>query len=283
VSGRFTGRRALVTGASRGIGAGVAERLGAGGASVALVARTLDEHDHLGGGLQRTVARVERHGSVAAPIVADLSVEAERSDVVAKAAELLGGPIDILVNNAAAAMYGEPSQLSLRRRRILVEVNLHAPLDLAQAAVPAMKERGAGWIVNVSSGTARMFEGPPYALGRLGTTTTSYGASKAALNRVTNGLAAELWSSGVRVNTVEPRAAVLTEGADALAGSVLRADQIESVEEMVEAVVALCDCGADVTGRSFVSLDLLREWAIEPRALDGGPWRAPTDVPDADE
>src|SRR5205823_4093659 len=96
-----------------------------------------------------------------------------------------------------------------------------------------------------------------------------YGASKAALNRITNGLAAELFGSGVRVNTVEPRAAVLSEGAEALVGTTLRPDQIESMEEMVEGVVALCDCPEDVTGRVTVSLDLIAEWKLAVRNLDG--------------
>jgi NAD(P)-dependent dehydrogenase (short-subunit alcohol dehydrogenase family) len=265
----------VVTGASRGIGAGVAERLGAEGAAVALVARTLEQHDHLAGSLSATVDRVARHGAPAVAVVADLADEADRARVVPEAVDALGGPIDILVNNAAAAMYGDPSALPLRRRRVLVEVNLHAPVDLAQAVVPGMRDRGEGWIVNVSSGTARRFDGPPYDLGPLAATTTSYGASKAALDRMSNGLGAELWGTGVRVNAVEPRAAVLTEGAEALAGASLRPDQIESLEEMVEAVVALCACGEDVTGQTFVSLDLLEGWGLAARALDGGPWEPP--------
>lgn len=268
MTGRFAGRRAVVTGASRGIGAAVAERLAADGAAVALVARTLDQHDHLSGTLRATAERIAGRGAVAVPVVADLADEGSRALVVPEAVELLGGPIDILVNNAAAAMYGDPSTLSLRRRRVLVEVNVHAPLDLAQAVVPAMRERGEGWIVNVSSGTARLLDGPPYERPEAAAM-TSYGASKAALNRISNGLAAELWGHGVRVNTIEPRAAVYTEGAEALVGSSLRADQIEPLETMVEAVVALCDCDTTVTGRSFVSLDLLAQWGIEVQSVAG--------------
>jgi len=73
-----------------------------------------------------------------------------------------------------------------------------------------------------------------------------YGASKAALNRrIANGLAAKLHGTGIRVNTVEPRATVLSEGAAELVGSTLRPDQIESMEEMVEPTLALygtCGC-----------------------------------------
>jgi citronellol/citronellal dehydrogenase len=195
---------------------------------------------------------------------------------VPEAVGALGGSIDVLVNNAAAVIYGDVADFPLRRRRLLFEMNVHAPLDLAQAVVPAMRETGAGWIVNVSSGSARLWDGPPFELGVTGSTITAYGASKAALNRMTNGLGAELYGSGIRVNGVEPRAAVLTEGADALVGSKLRPDQIESLEQMVEAVVALCDCPAEFTGRSTVSLDLLDEWQLEVRDLDASPTDAGT-------
>lgn len=258
-----------MTGASRGIGAGVAERLAAEGAAVAIVARTLDAHDHLVGSLATTADRLSAYGGEVGIVVADLTDEADRANVVSRASEQLGGEIDILVNNAAAAIYGDLADLSLKRRRILFEANVHAPLDLVQAALPGMREVGEGWIVNVSSGAARSWSGPPFELGVTGAAITAYGASKAALNRITNGLGAELHGSGIRANTVEPRAAVLTEGADALVGGRLRPDQIETLEQMVEAVVALCDCPPEVTGRSFVSLDLLEEWGIAVRSLDG--------------
>lgn len=266
---RFVGRRAIVTGASRGIGAAVAERLAAEGADVALVARTLDKHDRLRGSLSKTAARLSTHGARVGVVVADLTDEGDRARIVPEAIDALGGPIDILVNNAAAAIYHPVADFPLRRRRLLFEANVHAPLDLAQAVIPGMREAGEGWIVNVSSGAARSWEGPPFDLGITGATIAVYGASKSALNRITNGLAAELHGSGIRVNTIEPRAAVLSEGADALVGSSLQPDQIESMEEMVEAAVALCDCPEDVTGRTAVSLALIAAWGLEVRALDG--------------
>jgi citronellol/citronellal dehydrogenase len=268
---RFARRRALVTGASRGIGVGVAERLAAEGADVAITARTLDRHERLTGSLNQTAARLRRYGGTVAVVVADLTDEDERAQVVPSAIELLGGAIDILVNNAAAAIYQPLAEFSLKRRRIVFEANVHATLDLAQAVIPAMREVGEGWIVNVSSATARHWDGPPFVLGAQGTTIALYGASKAALNRITNGLGAELYGTGIRVNTVEPRAAVLSEGAEALVGGTLRPDQIESLEEMVEAVVALCDCDEDVTGQVTVSLDLIADWALDVHNLDGTP------------
>ena len=86
-------------------------------------------------------------------------------------------------------------------------------------------------------------------------------------------MAHELYGPGVRVNTVEPRAAVLSEGAEALAGHVIRDDQKESMEEMVESVVYLCDCDEATTGEVFVSLDLIADRGLTVMVLDGStPW-----------
>jgi len=269
MAGRFQGRRALVTGASRGIGAGIAERLAAEGADVVITARTVEKHDHLAGSLLETQARLQGYGTNVGIVAADLTDEVDRQRIVPEAVEALGGPIEILVNNAAAAIYMPMADFPLKRRRIIYEANVHAPLDLAQAVIPAMRDAKQGWIVNLSSGSAKHWDGPPFQLGSQGTTLTVYGSSKAALNRITNGLGAELYGTGIRVNTVEPRAAVLSEGANELVGGTLRPDQIESMEEMVEGVIALCDCAEDVTGRVTVSLDLIADWGLTVHGLDG--------------
>ena len=175
---RFEGRRALVTGASRGIGAGIAERLAAEGADVALVARTRSEHAVLEGSLEETAARCEAHGARSVVIVADITRTDDRERLVGEAVEGLGGSIDVLVNNAAAAIYQPMADYPLKRRHLTFEANVHAPLDLAQAVLPSMIEAGEGWILNLSSGTARPWDGPPFEVGRLGTTIAIYGASK---------------------------------------------------------------------------------------------------------
>lgn len=265
---RFAGRRALVTGASRGIGAGVALRLAAEGAAVALVARTAEPGGPLPGSLADTASRIAAFGGTAVPLTADLSDEHDRSTVVQRAADALDGPIDVLVNNAAAAIYAPLAEMPLRRRRLMFEMNVHAPLDLAQAAIPAMAAAGEGWIVNLSSGSAKHWPGPPFELGVTGSTIAEYGASKAALERLTNGLAAELVDRGIRVNAVAPRAAVLTEGADALLGDRLRADQLESLEHMVEAVVALCCAPAELTGACTTSHEVLAQLGLSVHTLD---------------
>jgi NAD(P)-dependent dehydrogenase (short-subunit alcohol dehydrogenase family) len=265
---RFAGRRALVTGASRGIGAAIAERLAAEGASVAITARTLEQHATLAGSLRETADRITRHGSQAAVIVADIAEADDRARIVPEAEDGLGGPIDILVNNAAAAMYRPLADYPLKRGRLTFEINVLAPLELAQAVIPGMTAGGEGWIVNLSSATARPASGPPYDRPHVATMAI-YGSSKAALNRLTNGLAVELWGTGIRVNTVEPRAAVMSEGAEAVAGDVITPEMVESMEAMVEGTVALCDCPEERTGQVCVSLDLIDELGLQVLTLDG--------------
>jgi len=266
---RFEGRTALVTGASRGIGAATAERLAAEGAAVVITARTLEPGSHpLGGSLRETLERCRRHGGRVEAVVADLADADSRATIVPQALEVFGGRLDVLVNNAAASIHGTVGEMPLKRRRLMIEINLHAPVDLAQAALPAMLERGEGWIVNVSSRTAELAPGPPFRTTGAATSIGGYGASKAALDRITNALAVEVAEAGIRVNTVAPRAAVLSEGADALVGATLSDDQIESMEAMVESIVALCRCEPERTGRIHISLDLLDELGLDVWSLD---------------
>src|ERR1700693_3634170 len=121
--GALVGRRAVVTGASRGIGAGLAERLAAEGAAVAITARTVDQHDHLAGSLNETLERCRRHGAEAVVIAADLSDPADRARIIPEAVAALGGPIEVLVNNAAAGIHRPMAEFPHRYRRIMFEVN----------------------------------------------------------------------------------------------------------------------------------------------------------------
>jgi len=265
-----------VTGASRGIGAALAVRLAAEGAQVAITARTLRASDPAAAGsngaagsLEETAERLREFGGGVVCIEADLALPDARAGIVREAVDALGGPIDVLVNNAAAGIYRPLEKTSLAHRQKMLEINLNAPIDLMQAVAPGMRELGHGWIVNVSSETTRHAEGPPFEGGPLLQILSFYGATKAALSRVTNGFALETYGSGIRVNTVQPRVAVATEGAVAKGVDDIRPDQFESVEAMVEATLALCTCEVERTGGVYVSLDLLALLQREVRGLDG--------------
>jgi citronellol/citronellal dehydrogenase len=268
--GRFEGRRVIVTGASRGIGAGIAERFAAEGASVVVTARTLDPIEQLAGSLAETVERCARYGSTVVPLVADLADADDRERIIPESESLLGGPIDVLVNNAAAGIHRPAAELSLKHRRIMFEVNFHAPIDLAQAVIPSMRDRGEGWIINVSSASSDLTPGPPpFPWSPMGTTQGAYGSSKAALNRYTNLLGVELYGSGIRVNTLQPVKPVASEGAVAHLQGRIPADQFNPVEVMAEAALALGSCAPELTARICVDGPLLDELGMPVRSLDG--------------
>jgi citronellol/citronellal dehydrogenase len=266
------GRVALVTGASRGIGAAIAMRLAEEGAAVAVTARTLEAHPTLFGTLDArptlpgtlndVVASIKAHGTDAVAIRADLTDDDARARIV-PAVEATLGPVDILVNNAAAAFYAPTAELNLRRRRLMFELNVHALVDLAQQVIPSMRAQRRGWIVNISSATSRHPKGPPFDPGiKLGATSTMYGATKAALERITTGLAAEVYDDGIAVNSLAPVAAVRTPGAEAHLGPLLddRPEIVEPIDLIVESALVLATCDpATVTGRVVYSRPFLRE------------------------
>ncbi|MEZ4333958.1 MAG: SDR family NAD(P)-dependent oxidoreductase [Myxococcota bacterium] len=264
------GRVALVTGASRGIGAAIAERLAAAGARVACAARSLDEPGgREPGTLRETVERIRAAGGQAVAIRGDIAKADSRTRMIeACRAEL--GPIDILVNNAAAGPHRTLDRLTASHFALTFGVNVEAPFHLAQLVVPEMRAKRAGWIVNISSATARLPEGPPFERYAIQGGAHLYAASKAALDRMTVGLAAELSEEGIRANALAPVAAVITAavrmtGADKW----IQPEMIEPVETMAEAALALACCDEKTTGRILYSLELLRALDREIRTLDG--------------
>ena len=248
-SGSLDGRIALVTGASRGIGQAIAERFAADGANVAVTARTVEEGDHpLPGSIAATVAGITEAGGTAVAIAADLAQPEDRTRLVAEVERRLG-PVDVLVNNAAITYFEPVAGFGERHFRLMFEVQVRAPFELAQLVLPGMRQRRKGWILNISSLVARHPEGPPYGRGLTGGTV--YGMCKAALERFTTGLAAEVAPDNVAVNVLSPSGLVPTPGVvhHGLDRRV-PADRTEPVELMAEAAHLLCTGDpATVTGQ----------------------------------
>ena len=177
------GLTAVVTGASRGIGAATARALDQAGARVALVARSEEDLS--------TVAEDLRHGPEV--VVADLG-DPDAPAAIARQVLDRFGQVDVLVNNAAAAARLPTVDTDAGVIDQLLAVNVRAPLLLIAALVPSMIERGQGCIINLTSVSALV--GTP---GR-----AAYAASKGALDAATRSLAIELGPSGIRVNSVAP-------------------------------------------------------------------------------
>jgi len=209
---RMKGRVAIVTGASRGIGQAIAELMAREGARVVCVARTANEGDHqLAGSLASTVAAIRSAGGEATAVAADISTEAECLRLV-EAARSAYGRVDTLVNNAALNYYIPTADYPTSRWIKAFAINVHAPFILSKAVLPDMIAAGRGAIVNISSGSAIGPGRGPYAdqTVRGG---VMYGASKAALERFTQGLAQEVaHHGGIAVSCVSPSRVVPTAG-----------------------------------------------------------------------
>lgn len=238
------GRTALVTGASRGIGAATAVALDDSGARVVLVARS--------GGALAEVAAGLRHDPVV--IVADLGTDGAPASVAAAALDQ-AGPIDILVNNAGTGVRTDSTELDAATIDDLLRLNVRNLLLLTTALVPAMIEQGRGSVVNISSVSAQ--QGTPRR--------SAYAASKGAVDAMTRSLAMEYGPQGLRFNSVAP-GAIATDMWE-------RNRAIPGVIEQIEAQTALRRWGtaediADVV--VFLASDAARYVTAQTIEVDGG-------------
>jgi citronellol/citronellal dehydrogenase len=277
--GTLDGKIALVTGASRGIGAAIAQRFGAEGATVVVTARTLagKGSDYGGQALDGSVEDVAQSirdaGGGALGLRCDVGDPASRAEMADEVLKRFGR-LDILVNNATttagAGMYDTISGEQYGR---VFEVNVKGPLDLIQRFGTGMAERKSGWILNLTSKAAEHPVGPPFSKLYTDGGMILYGAAKSALNRLTSGLAAELSASNVAVNALAPFSVVWTPGAAASGLERYRTlpDWVEEpVEGMAEAALALCTVDPQVySGHVVYSTTYLHETGRAIRTLDG--------------
>ncbi|MEZ4331311.1 MAG: SDR family NAD(P)-dependent oxidoreductase [Myxococcota bacterium] len=274
---RLDGKVALVTGGSRGIGRAIAQRFASAGATVVVTARSLDAARAEPGTLRETVELIERAGGRAFALAADLEKASDRETLVARAAELAGG-LDILVNNAGYAEYATVADMSNETYDRTMDHYLRAPFVLSRAAIPLMKARGAGWIVNVGSVTAQ----PPirpYGWFEMNGGATLYAAVKAALNRFTQGLAAEGLESGIAVNLIAPSTAIATPGAVRYIPSEYPTERVEYLAESALQLAYLP--AAERTGLVTHSMHFPAAMGFTVYALDGKTALPPAVAPEA--
>lgn len=186
----FKGKAALVTGASRGIGAAAAAALAAAGCSKVAV-----HYNSYPEGAEQTVAAIRAAGAEGVAIQADLSTMEGTHRLIA---EIEGGghTFDFLINNAGSLI--QRATLDKHNEALydtIMTLNVKSLWFLTQAVVPGMIERGGGAIINLSSIAARTGGGPG---------ATIYAAAKAAVSAITKGLAKELAPKNIRVNAVSP-------------------------------------------------------------------------------
>ena len=266
-NGALAGRTAVVTGASRGIGESVARRLAMEGAKVIVSARTVEQSEHpLEGTITDTVARIRAAGGEAHAIRCDLSRADDRKRLVEEAVATYG-PIDILVNNAAVTWYMPTATFMEKRLRLMFEVQVFGPTELSQLVYPAMKERGRGHIIYISSGAA-YHPKQPYNAEAAARGGTVYGMCKAAMERFSTGFASEVYADNIAVNAISP-GLVQTPGTEFLGiTNESTRDRQSPVEMISEAVCFIARSEPKtITGRIDHIPEFLTEFGLAPAPL----------------
>ncbi|BBZ29680.1 short-chain dehydrogenase [Mycolicibacterium madagascariense] len=245
------GKVAFVAGASRGIGATVAEALAAAGAAVVVAARS-ERQGRLPGTIGAVADRIVAAGGRALPVACDVTSEASVNHAVDAAVTEFGG-IDVLVANAGVLWLGAIESTPLKRWQLCLDVNLTGVFLVTRAVIPHVRARGGGSLIAVTTTGVTMVDHGANA----------YWVSKAAAERLYLGLAADLRPDNVAVNCLSPSRVVLTEGWQASGGGVeIPPDMVEPPEAMANAAVWLARQDATgVTGtvQRSESLDLSGE------------------------
>lgn len=244
----LSGKVAFVAGASRGIGAAIAAGLAGAGAAVAVAARSETE-GKLPGTIGSVAERITAAGGTALPVACDVTSAESVENAVAATVSEFGG-IDILVANAGVMWLGPIETTPLKRWQLCMNVNLTGVFLVTKAVIPHLKARGGGSLIAITTTGVDMIRGA-----------NAYWVSKAAVERLYLGLAAELQEDNIAVNCLSPSRVVLTEGWQAGGGGQeIPPNMVEPPETIARAAVLLA--GQDATG---ITGTVQRSEALIPR------------------
>ena len=243
--GTLAGKVAFVAGASRGIGATIATALAAEGAAVAVAARTESE-GRVPGTIHEVAERIGAAGAQALAVRCDVTDESSVNGAVAQTVTEFGG-IDILIANAGVLWLGPIESTPLKRWQLCINVNLTGTFLVTRAVIPHVRARGGGSLVAITT-TGVTMDGA-----------NAYWVSKAGVERLYLGLAADLKPDNIAVNCLSPSRVVLTEGWLAgVGGQQIPPEMVEPPKAMAQAAVLLARQDASgITGTIQRSEELI--------------------------
>jgi NAD(P)-dependent dehydrogenase (short-subunit alcohol dehydrogenase family) len=280
----LSGKVAIVTGASRGIGKRAAVTFARRGVKVVVASRTVDPDSKRPGTVGETVSEIECSGGEALAVATDLADEEALKNLVDAAIDRFGG-VDILINNAAVTdgrSWSAPIEDMPRSDWLYhFAVNLHAPFTLIQLVLPSMEKRGGGRIMNVTTASAEASRLPeePSFVGSLAETmgqsdaprkdlnleSLGYFSSKRALDRFSNVIAPQLHRKNIFIVNLHPghvatELVVERHKADGLAVSTIISMDIPA---RMLAYFAACENPTEYTGRIFIADRDIEELGLE--------------------
>jgi len=245
----YTNRTAFITGASRGIGKAIAQRLAAAGANIVIAAKSIEENPKLGGTIYSAAQEIEAAGGKALAVACDIRDEMQIQNAVEKAVERFGG-IDILINNASAISLTPIEQTEPKRFDLMHDINVRGTFFVSKACIPYLKNGNNPHLLNLS---------PPLNLNpKWFGAHAAYTMSKYNMTMIALGLAAELKKYNIAANTLWPKTTIATAAVKNLLGGEALIKMSRKPEIMADAAYYILQKPSnECTGNTFIDEEFL--------------------------
>lgn len=245
----FQNKTAFITGASRGIGKAIAQRLAAAGANIVIAAKSIEENPKLGGTIYSAAQEIEAAGGKALAVACDIRDEMQIQNAVEKAVERFGG-IDILINNASAISLTPIEQTEPKRFDLMHDINVRGTFFVSKACIPYLKNGNNPHLLNLS---------PPLNLNpKWFGAHAAYTISKYNMTMIALGLAAELKKYSIAANTLWPKTTIATAAVKNLLGGEALIKMSRKPEIMADAAYYILQKPSnECTGNTFIDEEVL--------------------------
>lgn len=254
----LAGKTLIMSGGSRGIGLEIAKRAAADGANITLIAKTDKPHPKLPGTIHTAAAELEAAGGKVLPFVGDVRIDESVADAVQQTIDQFGG-IDIVVNNASAIDLSPTDTLPMKKYDLMQDINCRGSFLLSKLCIPALRESAAaGRNPHILTLSPPLNLDPKWAGSSLGYTIAKYGMSLTTL-----GLAEELKSDGIAVNSLWPRTTIATAAVKNLLGGEEMVATSRTPDIYADAAyLVLTSPSTETTGNFFIDDDVLAAHGI---------------------